>query len=163
GAGNVDELRLYPVEGRMETTTYDPLIGKTSSCDENNRITYYEYDASGRLRFVKDEKMSVLKMMEYNVVSKGCPTVYTNSFISEIFIKNNCGTGYIGSEVVYTIPAGKYTSTISQEAVDAQVDAELAEMGQAYANTNGTCIQVFANDAMSQSFTKDDCADWYKG
>ena len=43
-AVNIDELRLYPTGARMRTTTYDPLIGKTSECDENNRITYYTYD-----------------------------------------------------------------------------------------------------------------------
>jgi hypothetical protein len=42
GTATIDELRLYPKSSRMRTITYDPLIGKTSECDENNRITYYE-------------------------------------------------------------------------------------------------------------------------
>ncbi len=42
GNTTIDELRLYPQTARMRTVDYDPLIGKTSECDENNRITYYE-------------------------------------------------------------------------------------------------------------------------
>ena len=64
---NIDEVRLYPKNARMRTVTYDPLIGKTSECDENNRIIKYEYDNLGRLRFIKDEKGNVVKMYEYNV------------------------------------------------------------------------------------------------
>lgn len=66
GSVNIDELRLYPKNARMRTVTYDPLIGKTAECDENNRITYYEYDSLGRVRFIKDEKGNIIKMYEYN-------------------------------------------------------------------------------------------------
>jgi hypothetical protein len=66
GIGNVDELRLYPKNARMRTTTYDPLLGKTSECDENSKIIYYEYDRLGRLAFVKDENHDILKMYEFN-------------------------------------------------------------------------------------------------
>ena len=64
---NIDELRLYPDKARLRSITYDPLIGKTSECDENNRIKYYEYDALGRLFLIKDEKKNILKMYEYNI------------------------------------------------------------------------------------------------
>ena len=65
-ADNVDEVRLYPANARMTTYTYNPLIGKSSECDQSNRITYYEYDDLGRLQFVRDENKNVLKMYEYN-------------------------------------------------------------------------------------------------
>jgi hypothetical protein len=66
GSVNIDELRLYPKKARMRTVAYDPLIGKTADCDENNRITYYEYDNFGRLRFARDENRNIIKMYEYN-------------------------------------------------------------------------------------------------
>ena len=67
-SGNVtiDELRLYPKSARMRTVTYDPLIGKTAECDENNRITYYEYDNLSRIKLIKDENRNIIKMYEYN-------------------------------------------------------------------------------------------------
>ncbi len=165
GSANIDELRLYPQNARMRTITYDPIIGKTSECDENNRITYYEYDDLGRLRFVKDENKSIVKMYEYNLKSKvtTCPATYHNLAVSEVFTKNNCAANYVGGNVAYTIPDSKYTSTISQEDVDQKVQAELDAMGQNYANSNGTCKQLFSSAAISQTFTKEDCPVGYKG
>ncbi len=66
GTGNIDELRVYPSNSRMKTVTYHPLLGKIAACDENNRITYYEYDDLGRMLFIRDEKQNILKMYEYN-------------------------------------------------------------------------------------------------
>lgn len=164
GNANIDELRVYPQTARMRSVTYDPLIGKTSECDENNRVTYYDYDEHGRLRFIKDENRNVIKMYEYNMAKKptGCPTTYSNLAVSEIFTKQ-CAVGYVGSDVTYTIPAGTYTSTVSQAAVDIQVQNNLNEFGQAYANTNGTCSQLFYNTALSQTFTKEGCDIGYEG
>jgi hypothetical protein len=166
GTGNIDELRLYPQNARMRTVTYDPLIGKTSECDENNRITYYEYDELGRLRFIKDENKSIVKMYEYNLKSKvnGCPSIYHNLAVTEIFTPNNCGTGYIGKDYVYNIPDSKYISTISQDDVDQKVQAELDVLGQSTANNaSGYCIKIWTNDPLSQTFTKEGCDPGYKG
>lgn len=44
--------------------TFSPL-GMTSEVDPNNRITYYEYDAQGRLKLVRDENLNVIKVMDY--------------------------------------------------------------------------------------------------
>jgi len=41
GSGHIDELRLYPATATMQTTTYQPLVGKTSTCDVNNVIIYF--------------------------------------------------------------------------------------------------------------------------
>jgi Family of unknown function (DUF5977) len=172
GTSIIDEVRLYRSDARMRTSTYDPLIGKTSECDENNRITYYEYDEKGRLRFIKDEKKNVVKMYEYNNAVKKtipCPgapaTVYTNLETSEVFQRNDC-RGYpyeIGSYVTYTVLAGTYTSSISQEVVDLQVQQNLQTNGQAYANTNGICTPLYGNAAQSATFTKEDCEVGFKG
>jgi hypothetical protein len=63
---NLDELRLYPKNATMATTTYNPGIGKTSECDINNRITYYEYDGLGRITKVMDENRNIIKTYEYH-------------------------------------------------------------------------------------------------
>ena len=59
----IDEVRLYPAMSLMTTYTYDPLIGMTSSTDENNKTTYFEYDTFGRLKNIQDQDL--LKMQEY--------------------------------------------------------------------------------------------------
>lgn len=167
GTGVVDELRCYPKTARMRTVTYDPVIGKTSECDENNRITYYEYDKLGRLWMVKDEKKNVVKMYEYNNVSaakqNGCPGIYYNRLISETFTKDNCGSGYLGGEVTYTVPANTYSSALSQADADAQAEAQLLANGQSYANTNGSCILLYFNTQQSEVFTTESCEPGYIG
>ena len=57
-----------------------------------------------------------------------------------MFTKAGCATGYSGSQVTYTVPAGKYSSNISQADADQQAQADVTANGQNYANTNGTCI-----------------------
>jgi hypothetical protein len=62
----LDELRLYSKKSSMVTTTYDPAFGhKTSECDVNNRITYFQYDNMGRLVAERDERYDVIKYYEY--------------------------------------------------------------------------------------------------
>jgi YD repeat-containing protein len=65
GSAVIDELRLYPQNAQMTTYTYEPLVGMTSECDINNRITYYEYDAFGRLLRIRDMDKNILKTFEY--------------------------------------------------------------------------------------------------
>ncbi len=165
GASTIDELRLYPKTARMQTMTYDPLIGKTSECDENNRIVYYEYDNLGRMRMIRDEKGNIVKMYEYNNVSKqvGCPTIYYSHYTKEVFSRNNCVPGNVGGDVEYTITAGKYTSAISQEDADAQVQNELLTQAQAFANANGSCTKVYTNALQSKTVTSESCGPGFVG
>jgi YD repeat-containing protein len=66
GTGNIDELRLYPVDAQMTTYTYDPLLGVTSSTDAKGETTYYEYDALQRLINVRDKDMNIIKHTDYH-------------------------------------------------------------------------------------------------
>jgi YD repeat-containing protein len=65
-AGQIDDLRFYPKAAQMTTYTYDLLKGITSETDANNKVTYYEYDASGRLINIKDLKKNLLQHLDYN-------------------------------------------------------------------------------------------------
>jgi YD repeat-containing protein len=69
GAGNIDELRLYPAGAQMSTYTYAPLVGVTSISDAKSLITYYEYDGLQRLLNIKDQNGKILKSYDYNYVS----------------------------------------------------------------------------------------------
>jgi hypothetical protein len=66
GTGLIDEFRVFPVGAQMTTTTYAPLIGKTSECDASNKVTYYQYDELGRLRFIMDDQKNIVRMYDYN-------------------------------------------------------------------------------------------------
>ncbi len=163
GTSTIDELRLYPVNAQVHSTTYDPLIGKTSECDENNRITYYSYDNLGRLQFVKDEAMNIVKMYEYNNVSAarqtGCPASYSNHVLSETVTPSNCSAGYQPGSVTFTVPANKYTSTVSQIDADIQAEIDLLLNGQTYANANGTCSLIYYNTVQSETDVTQNCQE----
>jgi hypothetical protein len=70
GTGYIDELRLYPSNAQMTTYTYTPLIGVSTKCDVDNRATYYQYDAFGRLKVVLDQDHNIIKTIQYHTIGE---------------------------------------------------------------------------------------------
>lgn len=66
GNSYIDELRLYPATAQMKTFTYTPLIGKSSECDADNRVTYYQYDGFGRVKVLLDQDHNIIKTYQYH-------------------------------------------------------------------------------------------------
>ena len=66
GGGNIDELRLYPSNAQMTTYTYTPVVGITSQCDIDNKVTYYDYDGFARLIDIRDQDGNIIKTMRYH-------------------------------------------------------------------------------------------------
>jgi hypothetical protein len=143
GTGIIDEVRLYPAGGEMNSYTYDPLVGITSQCDANNGISYFEYDEFARLILVRNQNRQVVKKICYNYAgqAEGC-SVFYNVQKSQDFYRNNCSPPLSGSLVTYTVEAGVYSSTISQAEADTLALMDVAANGQAFANANGTCSYV---------------------
>ena len=155
--GNIDELRLYPQGAQMKTYTFEPLVGITSECDLNNRITYYVYDGLERLWMVEDQDRNILKHICYNYFGVPASCMYYYSAPeSGTFTRNNCATGGTGNSATYTVPAGTYFSTLSQADANQKAINAVNANGQAYANANATC--TFWNAAESAPFTKNNCA-----
>nr|WP_294947391.1 hypothetical protein [uncultured Mucilaginibacter sp.] len=69
GTGLIDEVRLYPANAQMSTYTYQPLVGLTAKCDVKSSITYFIYDAVGRLVQVQDQNRKIVKDYKYNYVN----------------------------------------------------------------------------------------------
>jgi hypothetical protein len=65
GSLPIDELRFYPVGALMNTYTHEPLVGLTSQCDAQNKISYYEYDNMNRLLLIRDQDKNIIKTFEY--------------------------------------------------------------------------------------------------
>lgn len=74
-SGQIDDVRFYPAAAQMTTYTYEPLVGMSSQCDANNRITYYSYDVLGRLTVIKDQYGNVVKKICYSYAGQttACP------------------------------------------------------------------------------------------
>jgi YD repeat-containing protein len=59
--------RVSSLEHALVTTyTYKPLVGITSMTDPAGLATYYEYDAFGRLLYVKDNYYNIVKKYDYH-------------------------------------------------------------------------------------------------
>ena len=74
GTGTIDEVRLYPATALMTTYTYSPLVGMTTTCDPDNKVTYYFFDVFGRLKWVKDQDGNIIKTFQYHYL--GGTTMY---------------------------------------------------------------------------------------
>jgi len=59
-------LRTQLSNAQVTTFTYEPLVGVTSVTDPKGYVMYYEYDAFGRLEYVKDNDNNILSKNEYN-------------------------------------------------------------------------------------------------
>ncbi|WP_158559200.1 DUF5977 domain-containing protein [Deminuibacter soli] len=90
---------------------------------------------------------------------------YKNSEISKTFT-TQCSAGLYGNDVVYTVPYGKWTSTVSYDDAQAKATQDLNNNGQAYANAHGNCLtyaQLFKNDyTFSGIISKSNCPTGYK-
>ncbi|WP_338396108.1 PKD domain-containing protein [Fulvitalea axinellae] len=52
----VDDLRIHPLDGQMNSHVYDPsTLRLSATLDENNFATFYHYDYEGNLHLVKRE------------------------------------------------------------------------------------------------------------
>jgi hypothetical protein len=65
----IDELCLVEDGATVQTFTYDPLKGVTSSSDSNGRMVNYFYDELGRVKTIKDEKGAIVEMRKYGQTS----------------------------------------------------------------------------------------------
>ena|GEM_PF-5136118 len=87
-----------------------------------------------------------------------CSRVYYNVAVSVSFVKTNCPSGTPpGQAVVYSVPAGKYTSLESQEDANSRAMVEVNTLGQTYAIDHGMCGSLFYNVEKSGYFSKNNC------
>lgn len=62
----IDDVRIYPVDARMKSYTYNTINGMTSSIDERGQTFIYEYDGFGRLSRVINDKGGIEKEYSYH-------------------------------------------------------------------------------------------------
>ncbi len=75
--------------------------------------------------------------------------LFYNDLTTGSFTRNNCGAGYTGSTVVYSVPASTYSSATSKAAANQLAQNDVNTNGQIYANSNGTCTSTSASCSFS--------------
>jgi hypothetical protein len=91
--------------------------------------------------------------------------MYYNVQMSATASKDNCGAGYTTQPVIYTVPASKWYSKVSQVMADSGAIVDLATNKQFYANEHGTCIYsvTYFNTKVTTWATRNNCPSGYKG
>lgn len=141
-ASFVDDFRFHPKNTSAMAYVYDSFSGElTYILDHLNLYTRFEYDAMGRLVRTYKEQFgrAPYKTNEYQQNYGTTSSIYYNDQLTESIQKNDCTTGE-GSLVGYTVPEGKYNSTISKGDANSKAMAEINQFGQQYANTYGRCV-----------------------
>lgn len=75
----------------------------------------------------------------------GGVVLYGNELQSQLFTKNNCPSGYQGTQLLYTVPANTYQSAFSVSAANAMALGDIASIGQNWVNANATCELINTN------------------
>jgi len=119
--------------------SYTPLSGLTSTTDPKAYRTEFKYDDFFRLKSINDHDGNIVSNYQYNYKPIESPATYLNAQKSGTFTKNDCQQGRVPDQVQYIVPAGKYSSVVSQAQADEAAELDIQTNGQAYANTNGAC------------------------
>lgn len=64
-SGVIDDIRIYPENAQMTTYTYHLMYGVESITDARGIATFFEYDAAGNLRSIKDQDGKIQKLFDY--------------------------------------------------------------------------------------------------
>jgi YD repeat-containing protein len=96
-----------------------------------------------------------------NVTNANAPCYYFNAIAMKYFVKNNCPAGASAGGFTYTVPAGKYSSTVSQAAADQLAQNDINANGQNIANSSLTC--TYFNVAKVGYFSRNNCPAGYRG
>lgn len=106
GSGSIDELRLYPIDATMETTSFNPDGTVRSKCDINNRVTTYIYDTWKRLEWTLDDNWKILTHHEYFLKDQNNTNDHTwtkdQVIMSEGITKNDVLSASPSDEAVLT-------------------------------------------------------------
>ncbi|SKA10795.1 YD repeat-containing protein [Chitinophaga eiseniae] len=94
--------------------------------------------------------------------NSGCWKIYYNQPITRMVAKNDCPNDYPGIPLPYTVDSARYTGYTQDDANQKAIN-EIDANGQAYANANGSCATLYANEIQSQWFTRNNCGTGYTG
>lgn len=173
--GNVVKMYCYNYAGQLGNCG-DPLfknVQKQQSFTRNNcaaggvpgTVTYTvpagKYLSTESQADADAKALADIAANGQNYANQTATCTFSNAARSQDFTRNNCPAGGTPSTVTYTVPAAKYTSTISQADANAKAQADINANGQNYANQNGTC--TFYNVSKSQNFTRNNCTSTQEG
>lgn len=146
----IDAIRNGLPGTQVTSYTYQVGVGILSVTDINNKTSSYEYDSFGRLLLVRDQDNNIINKYDYQYTTPdpnaGLPFYYNQAVSSNPLSCQVCAPGYTpeNGPFVYTVPAGRYYSLVSQQDANAQAAADVLENAEEYANRQGNCSNTTA-------------------
>ena len=128
--------------GVGSSVAFNQAVGVVTSI-----VSQADADSKGLTKFNTDGQA--------NANTNGTCTFW-NAAKSGSIARNNCAAGGTPETVIYNVPSGRYSSTISQLDADAQAQSEINANVQTFANANGRC--TFWNTFKSGSIARNNCA-----
>lgn len=150
----IDDVRIFPVDAQMISYTYEPLTGLSSISNAASLPMFYQYDDFQRLQNIVNSDKNIVKNFSYNI---NATVLYYNEYQKSSFNKSDCSSGYSGTQVTYSVPAGKYSSLISPEDANNKAIAEISASGQNYTNSKGGCLLNYYSSVYAHAFTRNNC------
>lgn len=136
----IESLRNSFPKALITTYLYDYRFGIKIKSDHVSNKTFYEYDGLGRIKSVKDDQYNYIDLYEYGYNKRPySQNIFYSVSDTGKFYKNNCGPCEIGKEILFIVPAGKYTSSLSQEDANSKAANDILLNGQQFANQQGIC------------------------
>jgi YD repeat-containing protein len=157
-----DDIRIYPQGAQMDTYTYYPGVGQSSSTDQKGATTFYEYDAFGRLINAKDFDGNIQKSFVYNFVNQNPIWVDVAGVTRCITDTYGLSTGEQQQEQIDTNPASASYNTYGWRSL-----GMTGACGVSFSMTNNTfnnyvvsfngpsnpAFQLYANTSQTPSIT----------
>jgi hypothetical protein len=132
---------LDVVESTFDSISFGPLSGPTETMRVQNGNTAY--------KITKDGGKVTIPKFNFDVVVTPTPVSYSNVQKSQVY---SCPTGTTGTPYTYIVPAGKYTSIVSQADADAKADNDIFVNGQTVASANLVCTPIVINPTVTAVF-----------
>jgi hypothetical protein len=121
--GQIDDVRIFPVDAQMITNTFAPLVGQTSLTDASGHTEYYQYDGLNRKNLILDNELNIEKALDYEyqqpagkltvnlVNSTSYPAGITTATIDNVAYSFP-GPG-VNTQLPVTLTAGSHTIQLS--------------------------------------------------
>jgi hypothetical protein len=84
----IDELRIYPADASMKTTSYNTDGTVRSECGANNRVTTYLYDSWKRLEWTLDDNWQILTHHQYHIKNQNDPNDHSWQKEQVVMVEN---------------------------------------------------------------------------
>ena len=155
--GQIDDVRVFPTDAMMETTTFSPMIGKSADTDPGGHSTFYQYDGLGRASLVLDNDLNIIKAYSYTYQAPVLTTYavpYTNQTAVNWAVTATSSNGIVtnftlGTSGTLTLPAGVYSLSFSSGGQSTSVPPVFLVNGVSFTATGTTNIVAnFSNVAV---------------